>query len=351
MALSLGNKKTSDTEAEARLRARLADLEGRLEDGQKIRQLENHIQNLKERHEVELDKARLEAKQEVEEIKDKATGRIKQAKKAIKGHKARYQRLVDDLKRLETAVGQTADRARGLSERGLEMRLVKDRVGRSVDEDPREFLAELVRYQQDLADRLTRIEEALGDGKLGTTATDLDLIQHRSKELLSNPELKSKALTVAEKARMFAQDPGKSQYYRELLVPYAQAIQGVLETETRASIVYGCQEALAILEEAFRDSRTFLLRRSGKLDDHAITAEVTIERLEEPAEDALGRMRTMLETARALGPVDFFQNMEQAVARRIEREEKGARVAAWILSDVTVTVLEDETVRSWLETQ
>ena len=351
MALSLGKTKDNGNDAEARLRARLADLEGRLEDSQKIKQLENHIRHLTEKHELELEKARLEAKQGADQVKEKASGMLKKAKAKIQAEQARYKKLLRDLAALEEAMAATDERLASLAGKGLKCQLATTKPSRSVRDEPREFVAQLVSRQRDLADRLTRIEEALGDGKLQKATTDVEILQERSKELLSNPELKSKAMTVAEKARMFAQDPGKSQYYRELLAPYAEGIQQVLATEARANVVYGCQEALSVLEESFRDSRTFLLRRSGALDDHAIEAEVVVERIEESAEDALGRMRTMLDNARALGPVDFFQNMEQEIARRVERGEKGAKVAAWVLSDVTVTVLEDETVRAWLSGQ
>lgn len=350
MALSIGKNGKAD-KVEERLRARLADLEGRLEDSSKITRLENHIVHLNEKHTVELERTRIEGQGKVNEVKAKAAEVVKETKRRLAAEQARTKTLVEDLARLEGQLKQVEVHTRSLAGKGLKLNLAPAGMSRTVAENPREFIAQLVSFNQDLVDRLTRIEASIGEGHLERQTTDLDILEERTKELLSNPEVKSKALMVTEKARMFANDPGKSQYYRELVVPYAQAIGQVLATESRASVVHGAHEALQILEIAFRDSRTFLLRRSGELDEHTIAASVEVERLEESAQDAMARLQAVIDNARALGPVDFFHNMQQELQRAVERGEQGAKAAAWILSDVTVTILEDEVVRGWLANQ
>jgi hypothetical protein len=347
----LGKEKKSN-EVEDRLRARLADIEGRLDDSSKIRQLEDHIRFLNQKHQLEIEKASLAAREKVQEVQGKAAELVKEAKRRISGEQARYQKLVEDLAKLEANLKMVQTRSRELSAKGLKLHLAPNGgIDRSVAAEPREFVSQLATFHRDLADQLMRVSEAIGDGKLEHPTTDVTILEERTKELLTNPELKSKALTVSEKARMFGVDPAKAQYYRELIVPYTRAIQKVLEADTKASVVLGCQEALAILETAFRDSRTFLLRRSGDLDNHDIPAEVSLERMVEAPEDALGRMNAVMDNARALGPVDFFHNILMEVNRSVERGDAGARVAAWVLSDVTVAVLEDARIQKWLAGQ
>lgn len=353
MSLSLKkNARSDDAEKiEQRLRNRLADLEGRLEDRSELRQLRDHIQHLERKHEIELEKARLAGREQVQAVKQQASEIVGKAKKRLKGERARYERLVSDLSQLEAALAELETRRVALKDAGLDAQLAPHAPNTGAEEDVREFIRQLTAQAKDVTDRIGRVHGAIGDGELSTPTTDVAILEDRTQELLTNPEVRSKALTVAEKARMFANDPGKSQYYRELVQPYAQAIAKVVEQEQHANIVHGARQALTIVEEAFLDSRTYLLRRSGALDDHAIEAQVVHERLEESADDAVDRLSSALDSARALGPVDFFQNMTTELNRRIERGEDGAGVAAWILSDVTVAVLEDETVRRWMAGQ
>lgn len=356
MPLSLGsNKNTSDDtdpdEIEQRLRNRLADLEGRLEDQQKVRQMREHIQHLRNKHQLELEKAELKADQRVENVKAKARSAVSSAKKKAKRERKRYQALVDAVTELAEAIDEADASRQQLSDAGLDSRLTIEPPTADPSEEPRAFLRDLVARQRDVEDKLTRVLAALDDGELGQATTDVDVLEDRVKDLLTNPEVRSQAMTVIEKARMFAEDPGKSQYHREILTPYADAIEQVLDTEQRANIVQGARMALDVVEEAFMDSRTYLLRRSGKLDDHEIEVDVVVERVEESPDDATDRMKAALDSARALGPVDFFKNLTGELTRRVDRGEDGAGVAAWILSDATVTVLEDETVREWLAGQ
>lgn len=358
MAISLRNNSNKADAVEDRLRARLAELENRLDDGSKIKQLEQHIHFLNEKHELALREARIEAdrrvaeaRAEAQDVKDRAGAVISKWKKALAAEQSKRAAIVEDLAKLDAMLAEIDGKCRELASKGLKVHMVPDAPGRDLAADPRGYIHQLVTLQRDVADRLDRVLAAMGDGSLDAPTTDLDILAERAAELLTNPEMRSRGRTVAEKARMFAEDPGKSGYYRELVTPYADAIRQVLDHSSRGSIVHGAQEALAILESSFRDSRTFLLRRSGHLDDHSIEATVDMERVEENPEDALSRMNTILDNARALGPVDFFHNMATEVASRVERGDKGARVASWILSDVTVTVLEDEVVRGWLAGQ
>lgn len=353
MALSLRSNDEEDEadEVEQRLRNRLADLEGRLEDQQKIRQMREHIQHMRNKHDLELEKVELRAEQQVEDVKAKARAAIRKAKKQAKRERKRYDAIVAAVEELAEAIGEVEDEREALDDAGLTSRLTIAEPTSDPGEDPRAYMRELGARHRETGDQLTRVREAIGDGELGARATDVDVLEERVQELLTNPEVRSRAMTVAEKARMFAEDPGKSQYYRELIQPYADAIETVADERPRAKVVDGARLALGVLEEAFMDSRTYLLRRSGKLDDHEIETDVVVERIEEDADDAIDRLEAALSTARGLGPVDFFQNLTTEISRRLDRGEDGAGVAAWILSDVTVSILEDEAVRDWLEGQ
>ncbi len=353
MPLSLGkeNENATSDDVEQRLRNRLADLEGRLEDQQKVRQMREHIQHLRNKHELELEKAKLGADQRVEDVKAQARKAVNKAKKKAARERKRYKALHAAVEQLAEALDDVDDTRRELSQAGLEPRLAPPAPAGDPAEDPRAYLRALVAKHREVDDRLERLHAALDGGELGDPTTDVTVLEDRVGDLLTNPEVRSQAQTVAEKARMFAEDPGKSQYHRELLLPYARGIEQVVETEQRANVVQGARLALDVVEEAFMDSRTYLLRRSGALDDHEIGVDVLVERVEEIAADAVDRLETALDTARGLGPVDFFRNLSDEVKRRVDADEDGAGVAAWILSDVTVAVLDDDAEREWLSGQ
>lgn len=354
MPLSITDNGSDDADpedVEQRLRNRLADLEGRLEDQQKVRQMREHIQHLRNKHELELEKAQLNADQRVEDVKAKARKAVNNAKKKASRERKRYRALREAVEQLAEALGEVDDTRSELSEAGLEPRLAPSAPAGDPGEEPRAYLRALASKHREVDDRLARLHAALDGGELGEPTTDVAVLEDRVGDLLTNPEVRSQAATVVEKARMFAEDPGKSQYHREILLPYARGIEQLLEAEQRANVVQGARLALSIVEEAFMDSRTYLLRRSSVLDDVEIEADVLVERVEEAPEDAIDRTRTALDTARGLGPVDFFRNLTEEIDRRLDRGEDGAGVAAWILSDVTVAVLDDEHVREWLSGQ
>lgn len=352
MPLSLSSDdEDSPDDVEQRLRNRLADLEGRLEDQQKVRQMREHIQHLRNKHELELEKAELKADQRVEEVKDKARDAVQKARRKVKRERARREKLEEAVLELAEALDDVDEARQALEDAGLDARLAPRSPSADAEEEPRAFLRDLVARTRDVESQLERVDGAIGDGELGEPTTDVAVLEERVADLLTNPEVRSKAKTVAEKAQMFAEDPGKSQYYREMVLPYADGIRQVAEAHPRANVVQGARLALDVVEEAFRTSRTYLLRRSDALDDHEIDVDVLVERVEEDPADAVDRLEAALNTARGLGPVDFFQNLADDVARRVDRGDDGAAVAAWILSDVTVEVLEDETVRTWLDGQ
>lgn len=353
MPLSLTNddENASAEDVEERLRNRLADLEGRLEDRQKISQMREHIQHLRNKHELELEKARLTADQRVEDVKDKARSAVKRAKKKAARERKRYDALQDAVVELAETLEDIDEARQALEDAGLDARLAPREPTADPEDDPRAYLRDLLAKHRDVETQLERLHASLDGGELGEATTDVAVLEERAQDLLTNPEVRSQAKTVAEKARMFAEDPGKSQYYRELVMPYADGVCQVVEAHQRANVVQGARIALDVLEEAFMDSRTYLLRRSGALDDHEIDVDVLVERVEEDPADAVDRLETALDTARGLGPVDFFRNLTDEIERRVDRNEDGAGVAAWILSDVTVAVLDDDAVRDWLAGQ
>ncbi len=345
-------KKTDDPDAiEERLRNRLADLEGRLEDQQKVKRLENHIQNLNEQHRLEKERIQLEAKKKIDEANDALQAFKQETKQRFKQEIDRRRAIQQRLTHFDKKLRTLQENNQALAEKGLHIDLIPPPPSTDPQQDPTTYLERLTLHLDHVQERLEHIQNALGEGELETRTTGTEILEDQTQALLSNPNLRSKALTVSENARLFADDDAKNQYHQELLTPYTNAIQRVLQEHQRAHIVHGCETALNILKDAFTNSRTYLLRRSEDLDGFHLEPDVITERFQEQGEDAQQRIETILDNARALGPVDFFENLNTTLARALERGDEGANEAAWILSDVTVHLLEHEHVRNWLENQ
>lgn len=192
--------------------------------------------------------------------------------------------------------------------------------------------------------------EALLDGREMAEPTDaLDLIADGLPSETADARAAEEAGSVAELVRVWIDADPMDRYRRELLEPYAAAVEQALAGDPDAVRVGGAKTALSILKDAFDESRTYMHRRSAMLDDHAVVVDIDPSRFEHDPELAMDRFEAVLEQARALGAVDFFHNLHVRARQALDEGEEHAGPAAWLLADVTSEVLTDPKVKQWIE--
>lgn len=279
---------------------------------------------LSKRHD-ELDKLR-------EEVRVKED-RIRYLKQALA-------RIDDDLAELSAA----RDR---LQKRNLSVPWLPDHESEDARPDARlDAIRATLEAIHEAADRL----ETLVDGDELAEPTDAtDVLQAHIRESTVAERAASQAPSVAQLYRMWVDADTMDRYRRELLEPYARAACHLLEDDPDETTVHAAKAALAMLKDAFNESRTFLLRRSPALDDHVVDVDVHPQRWEQDPKLALQRFDAVLEQARAIGAVDFFHNLRVRVQDGLDSDEDGAAPAAWLLADVTASILGDDAVKSWIE--
>lgn len=303
-------------------------------------------------------------------------------KDETKGARLRASRLELRVDKLEDKLEERQDRIDELRD---ELRVKEDRVRylKDVLADVEEELADLSATRDELADADLRVPwlpdhetnggrpdkradaihaslaqlhdaaeqlEALLDGREMAEPTDvLDLVADGLPSETADVRAAEEAGSVAELVRVWIDADPMDRYRRELLEPYAAAVEQALAGDPDAVRVGGAKTALRILKDAFDESRTYMHRRSAMLDDHAVVVDIDPARFEHDPELAMDRFEAVLEQARALGAVDFFHNLHVRTREALDADEDHAGAAAWLLADVTSEILVDPKVKQWIQ--
>lgn len=200
-----------------------------------------------------------------------------------------------------------------------------------------------------IRDAAEKLEALLDDREMAEPTDVLDLVADGLPSETADVRAAEEAGSVAELVRVWIDADPMDRYRRELLEPYAAAVEQALQGDPDAVRVGGAKTALRILKDAFDESRTYMHRRSAMLDDHAVVVDVDPGRFEHDPELAMDRFEAVLEQARALGAVDFFHNLHVRTREALDEGEDHAGPAAWLLADVTSEILADPKVKQWIE--
>lgn len=209
-----------------------------------------------------------------------------------------------------------------------------------------------------LADALAAVQtgyaalaEILAQERLGTPAAvtaDTEILRAHAKRVSQGVDVESERRAVLEQARLWVEDPRLRTYHVELLRPYATALADLLDRHRSEAAVAAARVALRVVRAAERESAGYLLRRSAALDGVVVAAPLALDRYHGDPRHALARMEGALAQRRGVGAIDFFHNVAQGAARAVRANEAGAALAAWLLSDATMALLDDARVMGWM---
>lgn len=298
---------------------------------------------------AELRASRLELR--VDKLEDKLEDRqdrIDELRDQLRTKEDQVRYLLQGLREVERTVEQLDARRATLAEANLDVPFLPDYEGQGSRATER--IEAIQDAMDDVADAADELAAALDGDPLDEPTDAMELLTESFGGRTADDVAASEAPSVAELWEMWIDADPMDRYHRELLEPYAQAARAVLQERADSDAVTGAKTALTVVKDAFDESRTYLMRRSGDLDGYEVPVDVGIHRIDQDPDLALDRLSTVLEQARALGAVDFFHNLRVELEQAVEDDVEGAGAAAWILTDATVAVLTDDGIKDWLRT-
>lgn len=241
------------------------------------------------------------------------------------------------------AIAEIRDR---LEDRNLTVPWLPDHDADGTRPDRR--LAGIRATLDEVRDAAEHLVERLDGDRLAEPTDAADVLGDRIAGRRADEVAAQEAPSVLELYRLWTDADPMDRYRRELLAPYARAAEQALDASADHATVEGARLALDLLQEAFEESRTYMLRRSAALDDHVVDVRVRPERFDRDPGLALERLDAVVEQARARGAVDFFHNLAVRTRRAVEGDVDGADQAAWLVAEATAAILSDPEVEAWI---